>query len=183
MARRAPGTIQSLTRDFQRVLDPAKAPAGMTAQDIALSQSDPSRYGPIFGAPATSAGRGQTRPQSNPKSPLEPPLPPRRPIAPSPRGPLGPSTTGTASVGPLTITPGMLPADPSVPPYTLSRQSSLPGPPELPGPLTGLPPPVASPPSEAGLGGEVPLGPGAAAPQDGLLGPGMWAKLRGLFGG
>jgi hypothetical protein len=158
--RRRPDTVKSAAKGFQQVLDPKRAPPGFTEQDIMRSRSDPSRYGGIYeGAAPSAAPAAKRAPAPAPARPK--PMPPRRPR----------DVTTTGSPGKL---PGwdqdrpVQPADDNrpfgIPPGPQVGQgpltgpgsdraidrgyASLPGMPELPGPLS-LPdfsaPPVAPP--------------------------------------
>lgn len=130
--RKQPGTVRSLARDYQQILDPAKAPPGFTAADIERSRSDPGRYGAIYGpasapsAPAKAPARpasAQKRPSGGGGRPLpkKAPLPPRRPGGETlpkdyPTMPTMPDRPGLPTIPPLTgpgsdrTGPGTVPA-------------------------------------------------------------------------
>lgn len=88
MARRnrRPTDVKGAARGFQQVLDPKRAPPGITEGDIARSRSDPSRYGGIYEGAAPSAPKPAPKApaakSAAPKAAPRAPLPPRRPTQP-----------------------------------------------------------------------------------------------------
>lgn len=152
--RRRPDDVKSAAKGFQQVLDPKKAPAGFTEQDILRSRSDPGRYGGIYEGAAPSAPAAPRKaPAASPAPRKAAPSPPRRPRDPTTTGGIKPAygpdmQPNVDYTPPGGISPGLQVGQE---PYLDRRPSgfgSLPGMPELPGPLS-LPdfsaPPVAPP--------------------------------------
>lgn len=167
--RRRPDDVKSAAKGFQQILDPKKAPAGFTEQDILRSRSDPSRYGGIYEGAAPSAAPAAR------KAPAARPAPAKAAPARRPGGGGGgggkfrdPDVTGTPGMADIDrggIPPGMQVGQEPYSDRYPSGFGTLPGPPDLPGPLNL--PNFAPPPPVTGLTPSVDYGRTAPPPQAG----------------